>query len=61
MLTALIQEIVCNGDRCPKCKNLGLPKVTDDSRATARACQGCGYVDELNQPERPRFTIMLFE
>lgn len=35
-------------DSCPRCGERGLPPLTPGSPATARACQGCGYVQELD-------------
>jgi uncharacterized Zn finger protein len=33
--------------RCPKCGSHGMPAIQAGSQATARACQNCGWVQEL--------------
>jgi hypothetical protein len=35
-------------DACPRCGERALPPLTSASRATARACQACGHVQELD-------------
>ena len=47
----------CVGGICPRCGERGMPPLTPGSVATARACQACGYVQELDtatgQPVQP--------
>jgi Zn ribbon nucleic-acid-binding protein len=36
-------------DLCPQCKQQTMPGIEKDSAVSARACQNCGYVEELNK------------
>lgn len=42
---------ISDGDLCPKCGMNQMPKWGADTQATARACQNCGHVEELNAKE----------
>jgi transcription elongation factor Elf1 len=33
-------------DKCPKCGKFQVPKIPPESKATAAACQSCGFVVE---------------
>lgn len=35
-------------DTCPNCGKQQMPKMLPGTLATARACQACGYVQELD-------------
>jgi len=37
------------GTKCLQCGSNGMPNVTEESKATARACQNCGFVELLRQ------------
>lgn len=50
----------CNGDRCPKCNEFQMPVIAKDSHHTARACQNCGYVEELVQSSAEVFPSEIF-
>lgn len=39
-----------NGDECIKCGVMAMPRLREGSIATARCCQGCGFVEELTPP-----------
>lgn len=41
-----------NGDTCPICKKAQLPKIQNESKATARRCQNCGFTEELGFTEK---------
>ena len=42
------------GDPCPKCNLEQLPKINKESKATARACANCGYIDYIGGNEHER-------
>lgn len=42
-------RLIDSGDECPKCGQDQMPRIHVDSQATARACQNCGFVQELYQ------------
>lgn len=45
--------MIADGDKCPKCGNLQLPKWVVGSKANARMCQGkgCNYTEGRNGKE----------
>lgn len=38
-----------NYDECPKCHQLGMPKLKKDDISTGRRCQSCGFVEEFER------------
>ena len=38
-------------DKCPKCGKPAMPLQRPNSKATARCCQECGYIEELKAEE----------
>ena len=43
-----------SGDKCPGCGLMQMPRIDPDSMATARACQSCGFIEELNTEQKRR-------
>lgn len=41
-----------NHDKCPKCKQAAMPRIAEDSCATAASCQNCGFVLERRRKAR---------
>jgi uncharacterized Zn finger protein len=41
-------------DKCPHCGKRAMPAIRSESKATARRCQECGYIEELKPQEPPK-------
>jgi uncharacterized Zn finger protein len=46
--------IMYEPDKCPHCGKRAMPAIRPESKATARRCQECGYVEELKPEEPPK-------
>lgn len=39
--------MIDNGDKCPECGKMAMPKIRPNTHATGRVCQACWYVQDI--------------